>query len=162
MERSLSAAQRNTPVIESTISRVSLGARVTGEQVERSLSAAQRTHLSLRAVSLGARVTGEQVERSLSAAQRTHLSLRAVSGSARHRRTGGEELECSTVNTPVIESRESGARVTGEQVERSLSAAQRTHLSLRAIQYLLEFGSARHRRTGGEELECSTAEHTCH
>ena len=46
--------------------------------MERSLSAAQRTHLSLRAVSLGARVTGEQVERS-SAAQRTHLSLRAVS-----------------------------------------------------------------------------------
>ena len=69
VERSLSAAQSNTPVMRDTLSSSSLGARVTGEQVERSLSAAQRTHLSLRAVSLGARVTGEQVERSLSAAQ---------------------------------------------------------------------------------------------
>ena len=66
------------------------------------------------------------MERSLSAAQRNTPVIEShQSRCARHRRTGGEELECSTANTPVIESRESGC--------------------------------ARHRRTGGEELECSTA-----
>ena len=70
--------------------------RVTGEQVERNLSAAQSHTCHERAVSRE-RVTGEQVERNLSAEQSHTCHERAVSRERVTGEAGGEELECSTV-----------------------------------------------------------------